>query len=103
MNKGILNIDDIKTAVANAAEDYGVAKVFLFGSYARGSATINSDVDLRIDKGRLRGLFQLSGFQINLEERLNVGVDVLTTESLDERFLRNIQHEEIVLYERNRA
>ena len=98
--KKIYSINEIKDIVNDVAEDYGVEKVMLFGSYARHEATIDSDIDLRIDKGRLRGLFQLSGFRLSLEERLNTGVDVLTTESLDETFLRNIQAEEIVLYER---
>ena len=96
----LLSINEIKSVIKDVAEDYGVDRVMLFGSYARGEATLNSDIDLRIEKGRLRGLFQLSGFRINLEERLNTGVDVLTTESLDEKFLKSIQREEIILYER---
>ena len=35
-----------------------VKKVSLFGSYARGEADDNSDVDLYIDKGRLKSLLQ---------------------------------------------
>ena len=99
----MLSVDEIKDAVKDVAEDYGVEKVVLFGSYARGEATASSDVDLRIEKGKLRGLFQLSGFQINLKERLNTNVDVLTTESLDKNFLRNIHHDEVVLYERKKT
>jgi len=96
----MLDIDEIKSAATDAAKDFGVAKVVLFGSYARGDATADSDVDLRIDKGNLRGLFQLAGFQIFLEEKLNKNVDVLTTESLDEKFLQDIHGDEVVLYER---
>ena len=96
-----LNIQDIKTTVKDVAESFGVARVVLFGSYARGDATWDSDIDLCIDKGELRGLFQLSGFRLSLEEKLNTSVDVLTTESLDEGFLENIKPEEIVLYEKS--
>jgi len=98
--KRIYTVDEIRRVVADIANEYGVSKVTLFGSYARGDADKNSDIDLRIDKGRLRGLFQLSGFRIDLEERLGAPVDVLTTESLDEEFLNRIQSEEVMLFER---
>ena len=93
------SIDTIKEVVSEVAEKHGVAKAYLFGSYARADARVDSDIDLRIDKGRLRGLFQLAGFQIELQDRLGVDVDVLTTQSLDESFLNNIRGEEVVLYE----
>ena len=35
-------------------------RIYLFGSYARGEATKSSDIDLRVDKGSLRGLSALS-------------------------------------------
>lgn len=95
----MVDIDAIKNAVTNVAKKYGVSKAYLFGSYAKGTAIPDSDVDVRIDKGNLRGLFQLAGFKIELEELLGVSVDVLTTQSLDESFLNNIRSEEIVLYE----
>ena len=34
----------------------------LFGSYARGKATENSDVDFLIDKGEIKGLLDYIGF-----------------------------------------
>jgi len=94
-----LSIKKIKDSITDVAQEYGVARVYLFGSYARGDADANSDVDLRIDKGRLRGLFQLSGFQQDIQERLGKNVDVLTTRSLDDNFLKNIRNEEVVLYD----
>lgn len=93
-------LEEIQSAVYDIARKYGLAKVSLFGSYARGDAVSDSDIGLRIDKGRLRGLFQLSGLKLDLEERLGVKVDVLTTESLDGDFIDRIRAEEAVLYER---
>ena len=94
----IYSIEEIRDIVHDVAQQYGVERVWLFGSYARGEARLDSDIDLRIDKGRIRGLFQLSGFHLDIEEKLNTRVDVLTTESLNEKFLRRISGEEIVLY-----
>lgn len=95
----VRTMKEIKDAVGEVAARYGVARVLLFGSYAQGTAMPESDIDLRIDKGRLRGLLQLSGFRIDLEERLRAKVDVLTTESLDDSFLSNIKNQEVLLYE----
>ena len=43
--------NEITTAVRNVAPSYGVEKVVLFGSYARGDAHSRSDVDLYIIAG----------------------------------------------------
>ncbi|MDR3599002.1 MAG: nucleotidyltransferase domain-containing protein [Desulfosporosinus sp.] len=98
MSGQIYSIEEIRDIVRDVAQQYGVERVWLFGSYARGEARPDSDIDLRIDKGRIRGLFQLSGFHLDIEEKLNTRVDVLTTESLNEQFLKRISGEEIVLY-----
>jgi len=91
-------IEEIKNIVEPIARKYGVARVYLFGSYARGDVTENSDVDLRVDKGSLRGMFALCGLYTEIEEALQTKVDVLTTGSLEDEFLRKIQKEEVLLY-----
>jgi uncharacterized protein len=45
-----------------------VEHVYLFDSYARGEATANSDVDLRVDKGSLEGMFALCGLYTEIEK-----------------------------------
>ncbi|NLL18364.1 MAG: nucleotidyltransferase [Clostridia bacterium] len=99
MSRKVYTVDEIKDIVCQVAKEYGIERVTLFGSYARGEAKPDSDVDLRIDKGQLRGIFQLSGFLLDLEEQLNTRVDVLTTDSISGHFLERIKKEEILLYE----
>jgi predicted nucleotidyltransferase len=95
----VYEISDIRRLVKPIAERYGVERVALFGSYARGEATDQSDIDLHIDSGTLHGYFKLAGFHRELEERLGTGVDVLTTGALSDEFLASIANEEVVLYE----
>lgn len=45
-----------------SAKDYGVDALYLFGSYARGDATPESDMDFRIDKGSVCSVFKLGGY-----------------------------------------
>lgn len=70
-----------------------------FGAYARGENTPDSDIDLRIDRGRVRGL-QMAFLLIDLEDALKTRVDLLSTSTLDEAFLSSIRGEEKLLYER---
>ena len=53
-------LTEIQNAVSRLGKQYGAERIYLFGSYARGDMTATSDIDLRIDKGSIRG-FQLAG------------------------------------------
>jgi predicted nucleotidyltransferase len=72
--------------------------VSLFGSYSKGTASSDSDVDLKIDKGNLRSLFQICGFRLAVEDALQLPVDIVTSESSDREFLDVIAQEEVLLY-----
>lgn len=57
----------------------------------------NSDIDLRIEKGRLKGLFALGGFYEEVKPALETDVDVLTTGGLEAGFLEKIKADEVLL------
>ena len=95
----IYSIEEIASRVNPIARAYGVERVALFGSYARGEAKPGSDIDLHIDRGEINGYFKLAGFLRELEEQFNIPIDLLTTCALSDEFLQDIQKEEVVLYE----
>lgn len=64
----VYTIEEIKSIVAPIAAAHDVNRIYLFGSYARGEATTGSDIDLRVDKGRLKGLFALGALYADLED-----------------------------------
>lgn len=97
----IYSIEEIKRIAGPIAAQYGVARLYLFGSYARGEATSSSDLDFRIDKGSLRSMFQLAGLQSELEKSFSKPLDVLTTQMLSPQFLARIQPEEVLIYARS--
>ena len=99
MNGKIYSVSEIRDIVNPIASRYGIERMYLFGSYARGEAKAESDIDLRVDTGKLRGLFALGGLYADLEERFGKKLDLLTTRSLDRRFLDSIAKEEILIYE----
>jgi predicted nucleotidyltransferase len=95
----IYTIEEIRKIANKIAKRHGVKRMFLFGSYARGDAKSGSDLDFRIDKGKIRGLFALGGLYADLEEAFGLPIDLLTSESLNEEFIKEISDEEVLIYE----
>ncbi len=93
-------IDEIKKITIPVAKQYGVEKVALFGSYAKGEQTETSDIDLIIKKGNMKGYFAFCGFVNTLEEQLGTHVDVLTYQALEHSMIKDSVRDEVVLYER---
>lgn len=79
-------IDEITRRITPVAKEYRLAVVYLFGSYARGDATADSDVDLLVDisGSGIDSLFQLGGLYSALEAALETGIDLVTVDSLEE-------------------
>ena len=98
----MLSLEEIRHAIVPLAEKYGIDRVFLFGSYARGEATDQSDIDLRIDRGTMGGL-HFGGFYEDVLSALQCPADIITTPNVPSDFLKHIQKEEILLYDRKQA
>ena len=96
----MLTIDDIKKAVSKVGKKYGIGNAYLFGSYAKGTATEGSDVDLLIDRGAIRGLIEFNGFRLDLMDELGTDVDILTMNSAGERFYNLIKNDRVLVYGR---
>ena len=92
------SIEELQSIIVPLAQKYGAERIFLFGSYARGDMTNSSDIDLRIDKGSIRGL-ALAGLLVDLEDALGIPVALIPTTSLDSRFLESIHPDEVLIYE----
>ena len=73
---GILTFDQIKSKCKEVLENYDVEYCYLFGSYARGTATELSDVDLIVSTS-ITGL-KFYGLVERLRVNLNKKVDVLS-------------------------
>ena len=94
----MLSINDIRQATQKVGRKYGIKKAYLFGSYAKGCANDKSDVDILIDKGELKGL-GVSRFRLDLIDELGgVDADVLTDNSLREKFYDIVKDYSILIY-----
>ena len=100
MRGQIYTIEDIMAVIIPVAREYGVKQMTLFGSYARGDATAKSDIDFHlIDTVDLWGYVKLCGFRQELEDRLGVGVDVLTSGAMDNDVLEMVRRDEVLIFE----
>ena len=95
----IYGINEIKEIITPIAQEHGVKSISLFGSYARGEANEDSDLDFYIDKGKIRNLFDYIKFVNDLEENFGCHVDVITTGIEDKNFLMLIKKDGFLLYE----
>jgi len=79
-----------------------VEKAILFGSYAKGSPTRASDIDIVIDsKGKIRGI-DFFGVLEDITEALDIPVDLIEASQIIDggRVQREIAETGVVIYER---
>ena len=79
-------------------EKYGVKRARIFGSFARGEARPDSDVDMVVDLERPLG-FEYFAMQNELERELGREVDVMTENSINKFFRPYILPELRPLYD----
>ena len=92
INPNVLTIKQIRERIAPIMKKHNINETYLFGSYARGEANRNSDVDLYCDKGDVDTLWKLSSFSSELKEALGKDVDIVTIGTcLDDIFKSEIE------------
>ena len=93
-----MTVTTIRDIVSQVAQAYPVISIDLFGSYADGEATEDSDVDLLVcfDE-RIASLFDLSGLKLDIQEKLHTKVDVVAGPLKEESYL--IINKKVRIYE----
>jgi len=73
------SVSDIKQKIVSILKRHGVKRAAVFGSFARGEENQKSDIDVLIEfeKGNNKGLLDLVGLKLDLEEALSRKVDVV--------------------------
>lgn len=106
MNKKfvVYSKQDIADLIRPVAYRYPVKRVYLFGSYVKGSADAHSDIDLCVDTDEGTGLFTISGMRSDFSEVLGKEIDLITESSLkynnDSAFVERLNQERECIYER---
>ncbi len=75
------------------ADEYGIERIGIFGSFARGEQKDNSDIDIYYE-GKSLGLKSLVSFPAELERMFGMPVDVVRKHNnLRPSFLKRIMNE----------
>jgi predicted nucleotidyltransferase len=86
-----------REAIKKITQKYGVIRVRLFGSVARGEANPKSDVDLLIEVPPKTSLFTIVGIKQELEDSLGRPVDVVTEAAISPYIREQVLQEAIPL------
>jgi predicted nucleotidyltransferase len=77
------------------AKEYGIEEIGIFGSFARGEATDESDIDIFL-KLKRSNLFLLSRIRIELEALLGMPTDVVQLRDRMNRYLKKHIEDEAI-------
>ena len=95
-NDKIYTMEEITDIIAPVARKYGVERIYVFGSYAKGTADKYSDVDFLIYPGQVKGL-RYGELYTDLSEALEKGIDIVSNK-VDDNFMDSIRNHMVLVY-----
>ena len=97
----ILTKENIKKVVHDYFKDKPVTKVYLFGSYARGDANENSDVDIifSLAQNTRISYFGLASYLVDLEKQFSKSLDLIEDKFVFPEIKEQINKEKILLFD----
>ena len=99
IDRGVLTLKQIKERIKPIMLKHKVRDVYLFGSYSRGEANRDSDVDIYCDSGDIKTLFDEVEFIEELKDALGKKVDLVTIGSqMHEFFRKELEEDKIKLW-----
>jgi len=91
--------EEIETALVSILGKYGVRKIGLFGSYARGEERTDSDLDVLVEFEKRKSLLTLVRVERELSEHIGVKVDLLTEQAISPYLVERIKAGLKVIYQ----
>ncbi len=91
--------EEIESTLVSILGKYGVRKIGLFGSYARGEQRDDSDLDVLVDFVERKSLLTLVRIERELSENLGIKVDLLTEQAISPYLVDRIKAELKVIYQ----
>jgi len=98
-----MTMSDANAAIIrNYFKDKPVLKAYLFGSYARGDAGIESDIDIlvELDYSERIGTKYIQ-MQLELKSLLKIDVDLVSERALSRHIRPFVEKEKMLIYERS--
>jgi uncharacterized protein len=94
--------DSDKQKIIEICKRNDISYCAVFGSFARGEATDESDVDLLVKFSKRIGLFAFVGIEQELEDALNRKVDLATDEMIGKYIRENVMRDLKIIHDETR-
>ncbi|HWQ65531.1 MAG TPA: nucleotidyltransferase family protein [Methanospirillum sp.] len=88
----------IRDTVIQTLLPHGVSQILVFGSYATGKSTPESDLDLIVSFHSRKDLFDMGEMREDLIEALGIQVDLLSEGAISPYLKDKIKNEAVVIY-----
>ena len=98
MRKDKITSDLLYKKVTAILTRHGAKKISIFGSYARGEANPESDIDIMVEFSVRKSLLDIVGIEQELSEALGIKVDLLTEKSISPYLIDRIRKEMVVIH-----
>ena len=91
------NLEILKEKICPILDKWGVKKASIFGSYVRGEAEKDSDVDILIELDDDANLFDFIELKLEIEDALGKKVDLVEFSTIKPAFREGILKEQVAL------
>jgi predicted nucleotidyltransferase len=99
--KRSFSFEELQRAVEPIARRYGMIRVYLFGSRARGDNRKDSDFDFCVVAPKGCSLMKMGSFLYDLRDALGTEVDIVSEEGLQSRpcFMEEVLRDRKIVFE----
>lgn len=96
--------NEVITTIGQYFRDKPIERAWLFGSFARGEQTVNSDIDILIEVDFSQPVgFEFVHWWLDLEKQLSRKVDLVCDGALSKYIAPIVANEKQLIYERSSA
>ena len=88
-------IEKLKPKIVKVLKRNGVKRAGIFGSYARGEQTENSDVDILVEFGKDVSLFNFVSVKLEVENLIGKKIDLVEYRTVKSKIKKNVLNEEV--------
>ncbi|NOY97846.1 MAG: nucleotidyltransferase [Chloroflexi bacterium] len=99
-----MRLEEIKKTrqqIYQIADRYGIRKVYVFGSVARGESREISDVDFLVEMEEGASAFGIGAFQYEVQQLLGISIDVIPAFALpkveDKAFVQSVRSQAVAI------
>ena len=91
------DINKIKQKIIPILKKHNVTRAGIFGSYARGDAKKNSDIDILVEIKEDISLLDFIGIKHSIEDALGKKVDLVEYHTIKPRIKERVMREEVAI------